>query len=154
VALALTALVYRFAPARRSLYAAAAHDHRREVVLHEHRSWKTDRASVEELAAREGVAPAAVFSLAPQGYRLDRAKFCRLAGHLYLHLVYSNGGEEFSLFLSQSDGAAPEGVRGIDLAPERLAVFRTSRIDALVVTDISSVGSARLALSAKAALSL
>jgi anti-sigma factor RsiW len=152
VAMALTALVYRFAPGPQSVYAAAAQDHRSEVTLRRHRSWVSDRASVETLAAREGVAPSAVFNLAPTGYRLDRAKFCRLAGSIFLHLVYSDGTREFSIFLRARDAARPDGIRTVDFEPERVAAFRTSEIDAMIVTAQSHEDALRLARSAQAAL--
>jgi anti-sigma factor RsiW len=153
VALVLTALVYRFAPGGRNVYAAAARDHGSEVTLHQHRSWVADRVSLEALAAREGVAPSAVFNLAPPGYHLDRAKFCRLAGSIFLHLVYANGTQEFSIFLRSRAPARPDGVRGMDFAAERVAAFRTSGLDAMIVTDQSSEVALSLARSAQAALS-
>ena len=153
VALVLTALVYRFQAGARSVYAAAAEDHRSEVTQRQHRRWVADRASLEKLAARESVEPSAIFSLAPAGYHLDRAKFCRLAGSVFLHLVYSDGTREFSIFLRSRDTASPEGVRAVDLAPERLAVFRTAQLDAMIVTDQSSENALKLAQCAQAVLS-
>ncbi len=153
VALFLTALVYRFAAGAGSVYAAAARDHRSEVILHQHRTWLTDRSSLESLAAREGVARSAVFNVAPPGYHLDRAKFCRLAGNVFLHLVYSDGTREFSVFLRSRDAARPDGVQSVDLEPERLAVFRTEGLDGMVVTDGSIQDALKFARSAQAALS-
>lgn len=149
----MTALVYRFAGGASGVYAAAARDHRSEVILHQHRAWLTDRASLETLAAREGVTVSAVFNLAPQGYHLDRAKFCRLAGNVFLHLVYSDGTREFSVFLRSRDGSRADGVQSADLAPEKLAVFRTERLDGMIVTDGSIQDALRFARSAQAVLS-
>lgn len=153
VAMILTALVYRVVPGGRSVYAAAAQDHRSEVTLRQHRSWVADRVALEALAAREGVAPSGVFIFAPRGYHLDRAKFCRLAGSIFLHLVYSNGAQEFSVFLRSHDNARADGVWTVDVAPERLAAFRTPSLDAMIVTDQSREDALGLARSAQAVLS-
>ncbi len=153
VALVLTALVYRFTAGAGSVYAAAARDHRSEVILHQHRTWFTDRASLESLAAREGVARSVVFNLAPAGYHLDRAKFCRLAGNVFLHLVYSDGTQEFSVFLRSRDGSDVNSVQSVDLAQEKLAVFRTERLDGMIVTAGSNEDALKFARSAQAALS-
>lgn len=153
VGLGLTALVYRLVPGAQNVYAAAAQDHRSEVTLHRHRTWVVDRVSLEALAAREGVAPSAVFNLAPPRYHLDHAKFCRLAGSVFLHLVYSDGTHEFSIFLHSHDAASPDAIRSVNVAPEQVAAFRTSELDAVIVTDQSRENALTLARSAQAALS-
>src|SRR5580693_2811893 len=85
---------------RAAMCADAARDHRVEVVEHQRRTWLTDAAAIEALASRRGLsAPAAI---APMGYRLERGKLCRLGGRVFLHLVYSNGVREFSLYLRDS----------------------------------------------------
>ena len=46
-------------------------------------------------------APAAI-----AGYHMEHAKLCRLNGRIFLHVVYSDGSREFSLFLRQPDSQA------------------------------------------------
>ncbi len=116
------------------LYRDAALDHRQEVVEHQPRRWRTDPAEIEKLAARYQLTDLA--ALAPQGYRLEHAKMCGLDGQPALHLVYTNGVKEFSMFVRQGGGSAPVSAHTVGL--EHLARFRTARHEAVVVTDGSS----------------
>ena len=90
------------------VYAAAVQDHRLEVVEHQPRRWLTDPLEILELARRQGIALPSIAALAPRGFQLDRAKICFLSGEAFLHLVYSNGSQEFSVYLRhQSFGQLP-----------------------------------------------
>jgi hypothetical protein len=127
---------------RAAMCADAARDHRVEVVEHQRRTWLTDAAAIEALASRRGLsAPAAI---APMGYRLERGKLCRLGGRVFLHLVYSNGVREFSLYLRDSapsetfpGSARAAGGVYFDLGSEHIAQVPSARFTALVVTDES-----------------
>ena len=76
--------------------AAAATDHQREVIGRQPRKW---RAGVDEFTQTYRVTPESAARLAPAGYVLEHAKTCGLQGERMLHLVYTNGTSEFSLFV-------------------------------------------------------
>lgn len=87
-------------------------------------------------------------SLAPVGYRLEHGKLCRLDGRPFLHLVYTNGANEVSVFLrpwddpEPSQGTAMETVNNsvlytVDIGPEHLSFFQTRQLTAVVVSDQS-----------------
>lgn len=127
--LALALFIYRKTAAPDAAYAAAAQDHRREVVDHERRTWMSQPEQVDALAARQGI------SMPPiAGYRLEHAKLCRLNGRIFLHAVYSDGAREYSLFLHQPD-AHPTSVRIAETGGECVAGFETPRVTAMVVTE-------------------
>jgi anti-sigma factor RsiW len=135
------------------VYAAAAKDHRWEIVDGQPRKWLTDRASIEALAARQGVSDSAIAAVAPTGYRLVEGKLCRLDGRVFLHLVYANGLANFSVFLRRPDGKARVGTnRAILVATqggEHIAGFDDTELSALIVTEQS--GNAALAFARSAA---
>jgi anti-sigma factor RsiW len=141
------------------VYADAAEDHRMEVVDHGPRHWTTDPVELAALARRLGISLSVPQELAG-GYRLEHGKICRLAGQLYLHLVYTDGTTEFSLFLRPRDGERLTGrisgasngrlLRASDSGDEHLAAFATSHLIAVVAVDKpagESVECARVASS-------
>jgi anti-sigma factor RsiW len=137
----------------------AADDHRTEVVDAQHRAWRTTVQEIQVLADRPGVA---VPVAAPAGYHLDRGRLCRLEGKAYLHLVYSNGAQEFSLFLRHRGaelppGAARETANGrplytADRGHEHVVFLQTDRLTAVIVTDQSSQAALSLARFAASSL--
>jgi anti-sigma factor RsiW len=139
-------MAYRMRPER--LYADAALDHRREVTERQPRRWRTDPAEIEKLAARYDLADVA--ALAPAGYRLEHAKMCGIDGQPALHLVYTNGAREFSVFVRPGGGVEPVSAHSV--GSEHLARFRTARHEAVIVTDGSSGECLQFARFAAAAL--
>jgi anti-sigma factor RsiW len=107
------------------LYADAALDHRQEVLEHQPRRWRTDPAEIEKLAARYQLRD--VTSLAPDGYRLEHAKMCGLDGKPALHLVYTNGVQEISLFVLSRTGRE-RGISATGVGNVQLAAFQNDRI--------------------------
>ena len=105
-ALALFALRGSFQQKPVRLCSDAARDHLREIVRQEPRRWTDDQTGVQALAARLGLSPSIPAKFAVPGYQLKHGKFCRLDGRIYLHLVYSNGLREFSLFLGKGPAGA------------------------------------------------
>jgi len=90
------------------VYAAAVQDHQLEVIEHQPRPWLDDPDEIAQLAQRQGISLENISALAGQGYHLDRAKICLLSGEAFLHLVYSNGSLQFSVYLRhQSFGQLP-----------------------------------------------
>ncbi len=126
------------------VYADAATDHRMEVVEQQPRHWMTDPAAIAALGEKLGISDAVPPELA-SGYHLERAKICRLDGRFYLHLVYSDGSQEFSLFLRPRDGERLSGsirgfangrlLRASSAGSEHMASFETSHLTAVVATD-------------------
>ncbi len=127
------------------VYADAALDHQFEVVDHQPRRWFVDPSQIVALAASQGVSQSAVMAVPPAGYHLVRAKLCWLDSRLFVHLVYSDGSDEYSLFLRHSD-IGPEAVRPAPSAEptfvqasgregEHLVSFQIRELTAVVVTN-------------------
>jgi anti-sigma factor RsiW len=141
------------------VYADAAQDHQTEVVDHGPRHWTTDRTELAALAQRLGISLNVPEELAG-GYHLEHGKICRLDGQLFLHLVYTDGTTEFSLFLRPRDGERLTGrisgasngrlLRASDSGREHLAAFATSHLIAIIAVDkpgAESIECARVASS-------
>ncbi len=147
---AIASLGYRYwvGSAVAPVYAAVVHDHQVEVVERAHRPWVSDSAVIQLLAAKQGVSDSALAALVPASYHLERAKLCPLDGNTYLHLVYSDGVHELSVFLHQGDiaplpGAGRVSASGKELhtasiGHDYLVGFQSDRLTALVVTDQSA----------------
>jgi anti-sigma factor RsiW len=126
------------------VYADAAVDHQMEVVDHGPRHWTADPAELAALEQRLGISLAIPEELLG-GYHLEHGKICRLGGQLYLHLVYTDGTTEFSLFLRPRDGERLTGrisgasngrlLRASDSGNEHLAAFATSHLIAIIAVD-------------------
>lgn len=101
------------------------------------RNWLSDPEAVEALAARQGIDAAALTQIRNSGLHLERGKICRLDGNLFLHLVFSQGGQQVSVFLRKA-GERPHGTRSIHTGAEDVAYFETSRVKALVVSNSPS----------------
>jgi anti-sigma factor RsiW len=140
-------LIYRAAARAAPIYAAAAQDHRREVIDHELRNWVTQPEQLIALASRLGISESAPASI--DGYRLEHAKLCRLNGRVFLHAVYSDGSREFSLFLCQPEShGSPIRIEGSD--GQKIAAFETAHVTAMIVADRAddAAGFAQAALAA------
>jgi anti-sigma factor RsiW len=143
------------------VYADAAEDHQMEVVDHGPRRWISDPDQITALAQQHGIDVAVPAELS-SGYHLERAKICWLDGLSYLHLVYSDGAKEFSLFLRARDGEKLDGkIRGFSngrllrecaSGSEHLSSFRTSHLNAVVVTTQSAAASLQYAKLASTAI--
>ena len=113
------------------IYTDAARDHRTEVMEHRARRWRTGPELVA-LTKRYALSESAIEQLAPAGYHLQHAKTCGLAGQYVLHLVYTNGVDEVSLYLRQQQGSPSlENLRKV--ANEKLIRFHTARYEGIVV---------------------
>lgn len=108
------------------LYADAALDHRQEVMERQPRHWRTDPAEIEKLAARYQLADVA--ALAPSGYRLEHAKMCGIDGQPALHLVFTNGVQEVSLFV-RSQAGRKRGISATGVGDVHLASFQNDQIE-------------------------
>ena len=133
------------------VFADAARDHTNEVVNQARRRWRTDPTEVAALETSQGISGVDVKALEATGYKLQRAKVCRLGGTPYMHLVYAKGGREFSVYMK---------VRGNQPLPEtesasgnlQLASFSHGRVQAVIVTDAPKGECAKFAHDAEGAL--
>ncbi len=151
-ALMLAVFVYRNLAGADPVYAAAALDHRREVVEHARRVWVSDSGGIAALAAREGIAPTSIQAFSPAGYRLEHAKLCRLNGRIFLHLVYADGSHEISVFLRPPDSDRQRARQPADVGQECVAAFENGRVSGVVVVEQSHQRAAELARYASSAL--
>jgi hypothetical protein len=109
---------------------AAAQDHQREIVQGEPRPWLSDISAIQSLAEKQGVPASAITALDTTGYRLERARLCFLKKQIFLHLVYTKDGAEYSVYLRPPSGLFNDSVHG----EEALAYFETSRVTAVFVS--------------------
>jgi anti-sigma factor RsiW len=129
------------------LDAAAARDHRLELVDLQPRNWFADRASIERLAGRQGL-PVSVAAFAPAGYRLAKGKLCLLDGQVFLHLVYTNDTGNFSLFLRRPADGMAAGIHTGTFSAEYVAGFQDTQVIAMIVSERPGDQVLRLARSA------
>ena len=111
---------------------AATQDHEREIVKGEPRRWLTDLSSIDALAEKQGVPASAIAALGTTGYRLERTRLCFLKKQIFVHLVYTKDGSQYSVYLRpRTDEASfSNSVRGA----EDLAYFETNHVTAVFVS--------------------
>jgi anti-sigma factor RsiW len=143
-------LVVVFLMRARPVYAAAAVDHRLEIVELQPRQWSTDRTAIAALAQRQGVPDSTIDRIAPAGYRLAQGKLCFLDGKIFLHLVYASDAGKVSVFLRAADRV--EAVHAESHGAEHVAGFQDQRLSALFVTEQSGDAAIRIARSAQAVI--
>ena len=158
---ALGALVL-LGPQGGQVYAAVARDHRLEIEEQQPRRWVTDPAQVAALAERQGVPGSAVLALSAQGYHFQRGRLCLVGRRVFVHLVYSGDGHEFSVYLrgrgaGPLPGAVRETVNGAPLrmadeGSQHVASVQTSRLTVLIVDDRSPDAALRFARFASSLL--
>jgi anti-sigma factor RsiW len=134
------------------LYTDAARDHQLEVVEHQPRRWRSGAAGIETLAARYGLPARAAATLGPAGFRLQQAKICGLEGRPVLHLVYTNGAREVSLYLRRNDAQDRSDLHEAVLGREYVDTFRTDRFVAVIVAQGSRADCRQFSRSAAVAL--
>jgi anti-sigma factor RsiW len=146
-------IFYRVSVPGMKVYDDAAEDHRREVVERQNRRWISDGAAIDAMALGQGVGASRIHAPESDGYRLERAKLCRLNGRVFLHLVYTDGVRECSIFLRQREGEpVSDPVNAGDRGGEHIAAFRTKALTAVVVSGQSRDAALQLARFAARAL--
>lgn len=150
VLVAAALLLYRsfIAPPVPRVFADAAQDHRREVVERQVKKWRSAAVEIESLARGQGLPLNTIPALASAGYRLDRARLCRLDESVFLHLVYTDGKREMSVFLQPRKGD-PAPMRAEDLGTEQVVSVQSGDLKAVCVAEESSAA-LKLARSAAA----
>lgn len=128
-----------------NILADAADDHHDEVVDHLQREWLYSASEIRKLV-QEGTGNSAVLTqLTPDGYHIERARICELGMKNYLHLVYSDGTHEVSMFVRQQEGEQLAGaerdtvngtpVLGDSYQKLQVAAFQSPRYTVVVVSD-------------------
>jgi hypothetical protein len=135
-----------------SVFSDAAEDHRVEVVNHQPRRWRTDPAEIQKIAQHYGFSEVGVLTAVLPGYKLEHAKMCGIAGKPALHLVYTNGNQEFSVFVLRRTGLSTENFRDVSLDHQHLTAFENDRFDTIVTTAGSSMECLELARLASTVL--
>jgi anti-sigma factor RsiW len=146
--LAMAVAAYRIAGSPNPIYAAAAHDHRVELVQKQPRKWTTDSAAIGQLASRAGLSGATATAFVPAGYHLAQGRLCLINGRIFLHLVYAGANGDFSLFLRHADGAADGAIQSRRFDAEQVAGFQHNALSAVVVTEQPGDIAVQLARSA------
>lgn len=132
-----TGYVWRTNQQSHRIFADAARDHRLEVTEHLPRRWRSDLAEIGVLARRFGLTAEKAQALAPSGYRLLQAKTCGLDGHAELHLVFSDGAQQISLYVRPRPGALA-AITTAEFGAEALALVQNARYSALAVATVSA----------------
>ena len=115
---------------------AAAQDHQREIVDGAPRQWLTDLAAIDSLAQKRGVPASAISALGATGYRLERGRLCFLRKQIYLHLVYTRDGSEYSVYLRpRSSEPLGNSVHEAKVGAEDTAYFHSHRLTAVFVAQ-------------------
>jgi anti-sigma factor RsiW len=89
-----------------AICADAIVDHRVEVVENAPRKWSSDLARIASVSQKIVGAEVNPEQLAPSGYHFERARICSLQDKRYVHLVFSNGNQQMSMFVRARDNGA------------------------------------------------
>jgi anti-sigma factor RsiW len=138
------------APAPR-WFAVAAIDHHDEVIEGQPRRWRTDPLEIERVASQSGLSLTQARGMAAAGFSLERAKICGLDGQRMLHLVFSDGRQRYSVYVSPHQ-SVQEPVRVERRGTEEVAGFETGRYRAAVVSAGAAADCAKLARIAESRL--
>ena len=131
----------------KAIYRAAAADHMREIVEQQPRTWQTDLTAIERLAGTQGIETAEIASISLTGYRLAQGRLCLLNGRVFLHLVYTDGRGNVSVFLRSKDTPKFRTGDAGAFGNEYVAGIRKTSLTALVVSNQSEMVATHLAQS-------
>src|SRR5579859_8154294 len=112
----------------------AVDDHQEEIVGKAPRKWKSDMKAVEALSQKMTGDPTVAEHVAPTGYHLIGARICVLHGKSYMHLDYSDGNNEISLFVRRQDDDKTLSARVLRFFALRAA--DAERMDGLTVGSV------------------
>jgi anti-sigma factor RsiW len=133
------------------IFADAARDHTAELINHAPRRWRADPSEIATIEKSQGIADADVKALEATGYKLQRAKICRLGGAPWIHLVYERDGREFSVYM-RVNGDHPVPDAASSSGSLQLASFTHGHVQAVIVTDAPKGECAKFAKDAEHAL--
>mgnify|MGYP001079506426 CR=1 FL=1 len=83
----------------------AARDHRAEVIEHRPRHWKTAPQDLNAIAGQYRIT-------APAGFSLKEAKRCGISGKPVMHLVYTDGKRDVSVYVTGTELRGRSSVDG------------------------------------------
>jgi anti-sigma factor RsiW len=139
------------APINPVIVADAVRDHTAELINHAPRRWRADASEISTIEKTQGIQDEDVKALEATGYKLQRARICRLGGAPWKHLVYARDGREFSVYMRvKEDQSVPESAASAGNL--QLASFTHGRVQAVIVTDAPKGECARFAKDAEHAL--
>jgi len=81
-------------------YVAACYDHTEETASSSHTEWKTKATGLDVYVAGRVGSVSFLKSLPVAGYQLSKAKECLVGNRLYVHLVYDNGTDQMSMYVT------------------------------------------------------
>ena len=133
-AIAAAVLIAVFIAANRppKVLVDAARDHRLEVMEHKPRRWTTEPGEFE---SKFGMTGDKARSLAPDGFRLLQARICGLDGQRALHLVFTNGSREISVYVRRTPN---ERDASAQIGAEQLAAASSAEYQTVAVTTGSA----------------
>lgn len=111
--------------------AAAARDHRVEVVRRTPRSWRA-LAEAKPLLDEYGVTSTDVDALLPARFILEKAKQCGIDGRPTLHMVFTDGKRKLSVYV-EKPGTRVELMAAV-LDDAEVASFRRGTLSGIVVS--------------------
>lgn len=111
--------------------AAAVRDHRVEVMQNSPRRWKSSIPAMQPLLEQYRVGWPDVQSLLPVGFVLAKAKECKIDGQPALHMVFSDGSHDLSVFVRTSGLGSVLPPANLDGA--EVAGFQRGNISGIVV---------------------
>jgi anti-sigma factor RsiW len=89
-----------------AICADAIVDHRVEVTENAPRKWTADLARIASISQKVIGAQINPEQFTPAGYHFERARICALQNKRYVHMIFSNGNQEISMFVRARDGGA------------------------------------------------
>ena len=111
--------------------AAAVRDHRVEVLQNSPRRWKVSILAMQPLLEQYRVGWSDVQTLLPVGFVLAKVKECRIDGQPTLHMVFSDGLRNLSVFVRA--GSSETGLPQASLDGAEVAAFRRGNLSGIVV---------------------
>jgi anti-sigma factor RsiW len=112
----------------------AADDHQEEIVGKAPRKWRSDLNEIAALSKKIAGDPSIPQRIAPAGYQLIGARVCLLHGKRYMHLDYSDGSNEISLFVRHQDDSKTLAGRVMNWFESNAVT--AERVDSLTVGSI------------------
>ena len=134
---------------RTAICVDAADDHREEVIDKAPRKWKIDPQDLQTLSQKMTGDSGLAQRIALAGYQFSGARTCYLHGKRYMHLRYSNGSNEISVFLRHRDEHPSWTARLLD-------PFTSKRADTEIIDglNIASEQKAQMTLVVAAPMSM
>jgi len=93
-----------------AICADAIVDHRVEVTENAPRKWTADLGIIAAVSQKVIGTQINPEQFTPSGYHFERAKICSLVNKRYVHIVFSNGNQEISMFVRTRDSGAMQAV--------------------------------------------